>query len=55
MSATDIISLVKDTGLGGMSLALFFRLGKVVADHEIRIGALEGKKARRQARKRGAR
>jgi hypothetical protein len=49
---TDVIRLIVDTGLGGMSLALFFKLGKIVADHEIRILTLEagpvGKRRRRR-------
>lgn len=41
-----------DLGLGGISLALFFRLGKIVADHEIRIVKLEGADALRFGRRR---
>ena len=46
MTAAEIGKLLIDTGLGGISLALFFRLGKVVADHEIRISSLEGYRVR---------
>jgi hypothetical protein len=46
MTAAELIGLLKDTGLGGLSLALFFKLGKIVADHEIRIGRLETRKRR---------
>lgn len=37
----EIGKLIADIGLGGMSLALFFKLGQVVANHEIRITTLE--------------
>lgn len=52
MSAVELLGLIKDAGIGGLSLALFFKLGKIVADHEIRIVRLEaapGKKKKRGA------
>lgn len=41
MDPLEVAKLVVDGGLGAMSLALFFKLGAVVANHEIRIGKLE--------------
>jgi hypothetical protein len=48
MSAVDVVTWIKDLGLGGMSFALFLRLGKVVANHEIRITRLERAPRRRK-------
>lgn len=45
MEAAGILEMVKvatEGGLGAISLALFFKLGQVVANHEIRITKVEG-------------
>jgi hypothetical protein len=48
----ELIKLIADIGLGGLSFALFLRLGKVVANHEIRITKLEDHRDPRTGRKR---
>lgn len=56
MDTISLVKLIIDTGIGGMSLALFFRLGRVVANHEVRISVLEDRKnAVRTRRKRPSR
>lgn len=54
MDWVQLVTWVKDAGAFGMSFALFLRLGKVVANHEIRIVKLEVHRdtSRRLARRR---
>jgi hypothetical protein len=47
----ELAKVISELGLGGLSLALFFRLGKVVAGHEIRIGVLEHDQPARHRRR----
>ncbi len=51
MTAAEILGLIKDAGIGGLSLALFFKLGKIVADHEIRIVRLEAAPTKRRRKR----
>lgn len=48
----DTAKIIVDAGLGGMSFALFLRLGKVVSGHEIRITDLEETGVSRPRRRR---
>lgn len=49
----EIAKLVTEGGLGAISLALFFKLGQVVANHEIRISKLEDEEDALPVRRRG--
>jgi hypothetical protein len=48
---TDLLKIFADIGLGGFSLALLVRHGKILANHEERITALEAAKRRKRTKR----